>query len=232
MHSDSSAYGRKASGAAMFLFPLLFIAVFLMHFQHASDFYRFKLHYVPPDPAKVVPRLIQAQNRWPLFADPHLLGYLGLPLLPLCSYALYTLGRARRPLLSGIAMFITVSGTIFMGGILGMWAAFFRGLGNIDPQYTPGAIATFQGMIAPHGAFLLTTTLGKLAILGVAFQALTLWDVRGMPLWAVVSVMLGSAIFLTFWDLDNWMLIGTLLILMGLVPAFQMLQKPERQQAE
>ena len=29
----------------MFLFPLLFIVVFLMHFQHPSDFFHFKLHY-------------------------------------------------------------------------------------------------------------------------------------------------------------------------------------------
>jgi len=132
----------------MFLFPLLFIAVFLMHFQHPSDFFHFRLHYTPRDQVRVVTSLVSAQNRWPMFADPHMLGYLGLPLLPLCGYALYTLGRAKRPLLSGIALFVTVSGTIFLGGIFGMWTAFYRGLGNVDPQYTAGAIATFQGMTA------------------------------------------------------------------------------------
>ena len=182
MTSISPAYGRKASAVAMILFPLLFIAVFLMHFQHPSDFFHFRLHYAPRDPVKVVTSLIRAENRWPLLADPHMLGYLGLPLLPLCAYALYMLGRAKRPLLSGAALFITISGTIFLGGIFAMWTAFYRGLGNVDPQYTEGAIATFQGMTAPHGAFLLTTTLGKLAIVGFALQALTLHTEMGSGL--------------------------------------------------
>jgi hypothetical protein len=224
MTSTSLQYGRKASAVAMFLFPLLFIAVFLMHFQHPSDFFHFRLHYTPRNPARVVTSLMAAQNHWPLIADPHMLGYLGLPLLPLCAYALYLLGRTKRPLLSGIALFLTVSGTIFLGGIFGMWTAFYRGLGNVDPQYTMGAIATFQGMSAPHGAFLVTTTLGKLAILGFALQALTLLGVRGMPKWAVACVVVGCALFLIFWDLDNWMLIGVALMMTGFIPAFRLLR--------
>ncbi len=234
MSSGSPAYGRNTSAVAMFLFPLLFIAVFVMHFQHPSDFFHFRLHYAPRDPVRVVTTLLRAQNRRPLFADPHMLGYIGLPLLPLCAYALYMLGRTRRPLLSGIALFVTVSGTIFLGGILGMWTAFYRGLGNVDPQYTAGAIATFRGMTAPHGAFLVTTTLGKLAIVGLALQALTLLGVRGMPKWAVACVVAGCATFVFFWDLDNWMLIGIALMMTGFSPAFRMLRssaKPEAQPA-
>jgi hypothetical protein len=232
MTSTSPAHGRNAGALAMFLFPLLFIVVFLMHFQHPADFFHFRLHYAPRDPARVVTSLIRAQNRWPLFGDPHMLGYVGLPLLPLCAYGLYTLGRARRPLLSGIALFVTVSGTIFLGGILGMWTAFYRGLGNVDPQYTAGAIATFQGMTAPHGAFLVTTTLGKLGILGLALQALTLLGVRGMPKWAVACVVVGCAMFLSFWDLDNWMLIGVALMMTGFIPAFRILRGSAKLEAE
>jgi hypothetical protein len=226
--SSSSGYGRNTSAVAMFLFPLLFIAVFVMHFHNPSDFFHFRLQYVPRDPARVVTSLIRAQNRQSLFADPHMLAYLGLPLLPLCAYSLYRLGRTKRPLLSGIALLVTVSGTIYLGGIFGMWTAFYRGLGNVDPQYTAGAIATFQGMTAPGGAFLLTTTLGKLAILGLALQALTLLGLPGMPKWAVACVLAGATMFMLFWDLDNWMLIGMSLILVGLIPAFRMLAQLNR----
>ena len=80
---------------------------------------------------EVVTSLVHAPGIvWPMFADPHMLGYLGLPLLPLCAYALYTLGRTKRPLVSGIALFVTVSGTIFMGGIVGMWTASLSRLGQ------------------------------------------------------------------------------------------------------
>ncbi len=223
--TDNSPVSRNASAVAMMLFPLLFIGVFVMHFRHPGDFFHFHLHYIPRDPAAVVTWFVHAQNRWPLFSDPHMIGYLGLPLLPLCAYALYTVGRTVRPLLSGIALFTTVAGTIYLGGIFGMWTAFYRGLGNVDPQYTAGAIATFQGMTAPHGAFLVTTTLGKLAFVGLALQAIALLGVRGYPRWAAACVIGGATFFLLFWDLDNWMLIGMALILTGFIPAFRLVRR-------
>lgn len=227
MASTSADYGCKVSTAATLLFPLLFIAVFVMHFHRLGDFFHFKLHYVPTDPSSVVSTLIQAHNRRSLFADPHLLAYLGLPLLPLCAYALYTLGRKKRPLLSGAALFVTVSGTIYLGGIFGMWVAFYRGLGNVGAEYTAGATATFRAMTAAHGAFLLTTSLGKLAIVGLALQTLTLLGVPGMPKWAVTLAVVGCGLFLLFWDLDNWMLIGVAAIMTGFIPAFRILRGPQ-----
>jgi hypothetical protein len=33
---------------------------------------------------------------------------------------------------------------------------------------------------------------------------------------ASTSIVVGSALFLAFWDLDNWMLVGSALLLIGL----------------
>jgi hypothetical protein len=207
---------RRALAAALLVFPCLFILVFLMHFGHASDFFHFRLHYVQIPPEKTVTALIRAQNRWPMVHDPHIIGYLALPLLPLCAFAMYTVAKVKRPVASGIAMFITVTGTIYLGGIFGMWTAFFRGLGLVDPSQTEGAIATFKAMTTNQGAFWLTTTLGKLAMIGLAAQGLTLTG-RIKP-WAVACIVTGAVLFLLFSDLDNWMLIGTLLLIAGFVP--------------
>ena len=115
------------------LFPCLFMIVFLMHFHRASEFFQFKWYYAAPDPEQVVPSLVRAHNRWPLFHDPHILGYLSLPLLLFCAFALYQLSREARPRLSSIGLFVTVSGIIYLGGLFGMWTAFYRGLGEVDP---------------------------------------------------------------------------------------------------
>jgi hypothetical protein len=207
---------RRAVAKALLVFPCLFIIVFLMHFRRPADFFHFRLQYTPRAPEQVVPILIRAQNRWPMVHDPHVLGYLTLPLIPLCAFAMYIVGKAKRPTASAIAMFITVTGTIYLGGIFGMWTAFYRGLGLVDPSQTPGAIATFKAMTANQGAFLLTTTLGKLAMIGLAAQALTL--IGRIKPWAVLCIFVGALLFLVFWDLDNWMMIGTVLILVGFVP--------------
>ena len=216
---------RRVLAAALLAFPCLFILVFLMHFRHPADFLHFHLHYVQRPVEQTVAMLIRAQNRWPMVHDPHVIGYLALPLIPLCAFAMYTVSKGKRPLASAIAMMITVTGTIYLGGIFGMWTAFFRGLGLVDPSQTEGAIATFKAMTTNQGAFLLTTTLGKLAMIGIAAQALALTGrIRS---WAVACIVAGAVLFLLFWDLDNWMMIGTLLMLAGFVPVRRALLSEE-----
>lgn len=209
---------RKTLANALLIFPCLFMLVFIMHFRRLADFLTFHTHYEPRDPARVVAALIAAHNRFPLIHDPHMIAYLGMPLLPLCAFAMYTLGRAVRPVASAITLMITISGTIYMGGVFGMWTAFYRGLGLVDPSNQAGATATFAAMTTPQGAFLVTTTLAKLTMVGFAAQALVLLGKRVVPAWSVASIVVGCSMFLAFWDLDNWMLLGTVLLLVGFQP--------------
>jgi len=209
---------RRILAAALLVFPCVFMLVFIMHFRHLADFLHFHLHYVPRPPERVVAALIAAHNRWPLIHDPHMIAYLSLPVIPLCAFALYLLGQAARPIASAITMMVTIAGCIYAGGVFGMWTAFYRGIGSMNLQDIPGATATFAAMTAPHGAFLVTTWLAKLLMIGLAAQALTLLGTRVTPTWSILSVVLGCGLFLAFWDLDNWMLIGAGLILIGFIP--------------
>ena len=216
---------RRVLAAALVALPCLFMLVFLMHFRRPADFFHFPLHYEPRPPEQTVTSLIRAQNRWPLVHDPHVIGYLGLPLFPLCAFAMYLAGKGRRPLASWLTMMVTITGTIYLGGIFGMWTAFYRGLGLVDPSQTEGAIATFKAMTTNQGAFLLTTTLGKLTMIGLVSQALVLSG--RIKAWAVASIATGALLFLFFWDLDNWMLLGMLLMLAGFVPVRRALLQEE-----
>lgn len=209
---------QKILAAALIIFPCVFMLVFLMHFRRASDFYNFKLHYVPRSPDRVVAGLINGHNRGPLIHDPHMIAYLTLPILVLCALALYVLGREKRPVASAITLMITIAGTIYTGGLFGMWTAFYHGIALVDPANAAGATATFAAMTSPQGAFLVTTSLAKLLMIGFAAQAIVLLGTRAAPLWAILCIVLGAVAFLAFWDLDNWMLIGTALILAGFVP--------------
>jgi hypothetical protein len=219
MNPDSTVRPvRKILAAALLVFPCIFIVVFIMHFRHLANFFEFHMSYVPAPPDRVVAALIAAHNRWPLIHDPHMIAYLTLPVIPLCAFALYVLGRNARPVGSAITLMITITGMIYMGGLFGMWTAFYRGLGRVDPANLAGATATFAAMTAPQGAFLITTWLAKLVMVGLSAQAFTLLGARVTPAWSIVCVALGCLTILTFWDLDNWMLIGSVLILIGFLP--------------
>jgi hypothetical protein len=98
-------------------------------------------------------------------------------------------------------------------------------LGEVDPRYLDGAIATFRGMTAPSGAFLLTTTLAKFSLIGLGAQGLMLWRLPGIPRRSVVLIPLGCLIVLVFWDLDNWMLIGMMMMMIGLFPLIPLWNK-------
>lgn len=215
---------HRAAASALLIFPCAFLLVLAMHFRHFADFLKFKMHYEPASPERVAAVLIAGHNRAPLLHDPHMIAYLALPALPLCALALYLLGRGVRPIASAITWMVTMAGTIYMGGLFGMWTAFYRGLGGVDQKNLAGAAATFAAMTAPHGAFLLTTSLAKLTMIGLAGQALILLGTRVVPAWSSACVAVGSAIVLTFWDLDNWMIIGIALILAGFLRMRQALR--------
>lgn len=189
--------------------------VFILHFHNWSDFLHLHATYEPTPPQVVVPQLIAAANRWPLIHDPHVVGYLILPLIPACALGLYSLGRNHRPVLAALGLSLSITGGIYTGGDFGMWTAFRRGFGAVDPRYVDGAIASFAALTAPHGAFLLTTQLAKLLMLGLLLQIAALWGRPHLARWSILAAGCGCLLFLAFWDVDQVMLLGAGLMLIG-----------------
>ncbi len=221
-HTDR--FIRKAQAWALVILPSILILVFAMHFRSVARFFVFRLHYEPRPADAVVRGLIAAGNKAPLIHDPHIIGYLALPFFTLCAFGLYELGRRVRPVAAAVGLALTMTGTIYLGGLFGMWTAFYSGIRGIDPRFVDGAIATFAAQTAPEGAFLLTTSLAKLALIGLGVQILVLWNIRTVAHWAVMVATLGCALIVGFWDLDNWMLIGAALMLVGFMPMKSRLQ--------
>jgi heme A synthase len=218
----SNANARRlitiAESWGLVLAPALLLLVALFHFRTAEDFFDFRARYTPRPAAEVVAALIALGDRAPLFHEPHMIAYLGLPLLPLSAFGLYALGKDARPFASVVALSVTMVGVVYVGGLFGMWTAFFHGIPRVDARHLDGATATFAALTAPRGAFLLTTTLAKLSILGLLLQTLALLGARRVPTWAPLLAAAGYAVVAAFWDQDNWMLVGEVLILAGMWP--------------
>ena len=199
----------------LLLLPGLLIAVFSMHFRNLRGFFNFEFSYVPRAPFEVVQSLISGGSKKLWIHDPHVLAYLSLPLFLLVAVVLYRVGSIYRPKTSLAAGVLTAAGTIYLGGLFGMWTAFYSGLSHVEPQHLAGAVATFSALTAEQGPFLLTTSLAKLAFVGIAFQMFVLWNTPAISRFGIISAVLGCVLFLVFWDLDNWMLIGSVLMFIG-----------------
>ena len=201
------------------LLPLLLVLVFALHMRSLPQLLDFKLHYEATPPDVVAHYLVGSARDDGLRLDPHVIAYLALPLFLATSLMLHRQTRTRRPLASKVAFALSAIGTIYLGGLFGMWTAFYDGLSHMAASDVDAAARTFAAMSAPRGAFMVTTTLAKLAFVGLALQGLLLWGADTRSRVAALSFAIGCSLFLAFWDLDNWMLVGSLLMLAGLVAA-------------
>jgi hypothetical protein len=192
--------------------------MFALHFRSVSDFFVYHDHYVPVPAAITVTGLIEARNRWPMLHDPHQLGYLSLPLIVLVAFGLRAVAAGTRPMLAVIGVAITVTGTIYLGGVFGLFTAMMRGLGDVDAQHAVGATAVYAAVTADHGAYGLTRALAQLSMVGLMVQAASLWRVPRIPLWSPVVLVIGVALFLRYWDVDNMMFLAALCLLVGFIP--------------
>jgi hypothetical protein len=217
---------RHSQAFALVAFPLFWMLMLALHFRSLADFFVFHQRYVPAPAADRVTTLIEARNLWPMIHDPHLIGYLTLPLLVLGAFGLYAVGRRARPGIAALGVSLTVTGSIYLGGVFGLFTALTRGLGDVDSRYMAGAIATYAAVTADHGAYGLTRALAELTMLGLALQALALWRVPRVPRWAPVLMILGCGLFLAFWDVDNLMFVGSLCLIAGFVTIARELRRP------
>ncbi len=213
---ESQRSTARPIATGLIAFPCLLLLVFALHFPRLGSFFHFRLRYVPASPDRVVRALIAWHDQGPLVHDPHMVGLLVLPLLVVCALAIFLLGWRARPVLSAVAAMMTVAGTVYMGGVMAMWVAFYHGIGALEAKDAAGAAVTFAAMSTGRAAVAITW-LARLGILGLGAQALTLIGTHVVPLWASACVAVGCGIFLLFWDLDNWMAIGTALMLCGFV---------------
>ena len=198
------------------LLPVLLVIVFAMHMRSLPQLLDFKFRYEPTPPETVARYLVgSGQPGWRV--DPHVIAYLALPLFLATASTLHRRTRQRRPLASKAAFALTAVGTIYLGGLFGMWTAFYDGLAHMAASDVDAGARAFAAMSAPRGAFLMTTTLAKLAFVGLALQGLLQWGADTRSRVAAVAFALGCSLFLAFWDLDNWMLVGSLLMLAGLL---------------
>lgn|ERR1039457_3637444 len=224
--SPLDRFVRCSQAIALVGLPLLWMLMFVLHFRSIAEFFVFRDHYVPVSAADTVARLIEARNRWPMIHDPHQIGYLSLPLFVLAAFGLYAVGRRANPVIAALGISLAVTGSIYVGGVFGLFTALTRGLGDVDAQYIDGAIATYSAATADRGAYGLTRSLAELAMLGLAVQAIALWRAPRVPRWAPVLVVAGCSLFLVFWDVDNMMFAGSLCLIAGFIPVARELRRP------
>lgn len=209
---------ERCGAVASILFPLALIIAFSMHFMGEfgfKDFFNFQFSYTQP-PSERFMELFQSDNILD-FALPHALVYLSLPLW---TFSVFFLGKQlfkSMPRLTIVGIGSTIIGTIFMGGIFGAWLSFMA-IANVDSAQIAGAIPALEALIQSKSFLAMTGILAGFSLIGFLIISAGLFYKNIIPRWQSSFIFIGNLMIVLFMDLDNLMLIGSTLWLIGVLP--------------
>ena len=200
------------------LFPTILIIAFAMHFMGEfgiRDFFDFKFSYIQPSPERFME--LFRSNRLLDFILPHLTIYLALPFgIPAIVYLGKFLNNIN-PVLTIISVAFTIIGTVFMGGIFGSWLSFVA-IGNISAEQVSESISALTALIQSNKFLGITEVLAGFSLIGFILISLGLFIYRAIPRWQASLILAGNLMIIIFMDIDNFMLIGAMLWLIGAAP--------------
>lgn len=150
------------------------------------------------------------------FIHSHLLAYLSVPFLLLDILCLGYLLYPQRPVLAFIGVAMGIIGSVFMAGFLGSWLS-FSAIGGVDPKDYAGAQAALDQLTAWNGFLTAITNLALLSLAGIILLGIGLLSTKRLPAWCLILIMAGSALIMLFWRLPTWMLLGSILLLIGMI---------------
>jgi hypothetical protein len=203
-------------GLSLILFPLTLIIAFGMHFERAADFFVFKLRYEPNSAADFMATLLDPASAL-RYSLAHGVGYFAIPLIiPVALYLAAVLFK-QRPWAATIGAAMACFGAIFMGGVFATWLS-FAAVSNVSPDGVEVATEVLGLLTEMQGALLLTTTLSAFSLLGLMVLAGGLLFTDLVPKWSPALMLAGYLLIIVFTDLDNWMMIGAFLTLLGGLP--------------
>jgi hypothetical protein len=204
---------RKILAVLLLLFPVIMMLGFLLHFRSFESFFNFKLSHGTYDAGRLFDALVEGRGH--IFTVAHFIVFLSIPLFMLAILILSWFLFPEKPLLAFTGAAIGLIGCTFMAGTIAVWLS-FTGIYGVDPHYYEGAKAGFVQLVKMKGV-LKTMTQGSYGcFIGMIILAAGL--IKQFRLWNMLAIITGSAMFMIFMDLDNWMFIAAVLLLLGFIP--------------
>ena len=211
----------RVGATSLAALPLVLIVSFILHFFGEftpSDFLVLRLRYQQP-PAERFMELFQSDDIV-AFVLPHLLIYLALPLMiPAAAYlAALLLGKHPRLAIAGVTL--TSFGVVFMGGVFGSWLS-FTAVGNVADVEIATSVSALRTLISNNSMLTMTSMLAAPSMIGVLVLTAGLFSSRILPRHEAALIFAGTLLIVVFMDIDNLMLVGSVLFFAGAFPSFR-----------
>jgi len=161
--------------------------------------------------------ITSADGGFRLFLFPHYIIYAAMPLFIIVSLSLAYMLFRKAPWHALIGATITSVGAVHFIGVLGAWLS-FPAITNTPVDQLPNLLPVLTALSTPGGALLASTTLSIFVFLGMIILGFGFYKSRIIPRWSAALVIVGNILILAFAGIENFMAIGMLLTLIGLLP--------------
>jgi hypothetical protein len=208
---------RIAGSVSLLALPLLLAIAFALHYTSLPDFFSFKLFKPPYSAERLLQTLGSQDGGFRQYSLPHLVGYLALPLFVSSSLTLAAAISERAPWHALLGAALTCFGVVFLGGVFGAWLS-FAAVGSLSQDATVNLLAVLQALTAMQGALMVSSVLSALTFVGMIILGVGLYRSRMTPRGSAALFVLGNVLILGFIDRDNWMFVGAMLMLVGILP--------------
>jgi len=206
---------RVTGSLTLVALPLLLAVTFALHFTSFADL--FDIKFVKPvySAGHLLQTLSTPDKGFRSYILPHVIGYLALPLFIPVSLILARVTMQKTPWHAIAGATMTCIGVVFMGGVFGAWLS-FAAVANVPPEV--GVLAVLEALTRMQGTLMLSSVLSAFTFAGMIVLGFGLYRYRDVPRWSAICFIIGNLIILFFIDLDNWMFIGAILMLVGMTP--------------
>lgn len=148
---------------------------------------------------------------------PHLFIYAAMPIFIAAAIAFAYVQRRSAPWHGVVGAALASVGAVYFIGVLGAWLS-FPAIADVPPEQTANQLPFLVALTSVKGVLLVSTILSTFVFLGMIVLACGLYADRSVPRWSVGFVLAGNALILAFAGTENWMTLGSLLMLLGLLP--------------
>jgi len=147
---------------------------------------------------------------------PHIFVYAAMPMIIAAGFYVAYLLFQTTPWRAVIGAGLITIGAVCFVGVLGAWLA-FPAVGQVRADRAT-LLPVVRELVKPQGMLLVSTGLSILVFVGLIVLGTALYKSRIVPRWAAVLVIAGNTLILAFAGTENWMTLGSVSMLAGLVP--------------
>jgi hypothetical protein len=218
-----SKFMRVTGGLSLLLAPLLVAIGWALNYTSLADFFNFTFSspYLSSGESASIETFLSTitapDGGFRLLLLPHYFVYAAMPVFIALALWIARILFREAPWHALIGSVLTIIGAVYFVGVLGAWLA-FPAIANVSPDQAENLLPMLQPLTAVQGALLVSTALSVLVYVGILVLGAALYGRRTVPRWSAALVIGGSLLIIVFAGTENWMVVGSLLTLIGLWP--------------